>query len=107
MDLKTAAGLDSYAVKLLHGDWITWNDPMNQVLRMVSPQGFAAGRRGNLSPEQSSLNKQLYGPIFYSTAQVVTGPIREFIDFMGRFLPSRPEIQWCGAKNEADTQVSH
>jgi phage tail sheath protein FI len=29
----------------------------------VSPQGFAAGRLANLSPEQSSLNKQIYGII--------------------------------------------
>ena len=32
-------------------------------VRLVSPQGFAAGRLANLSPEQSSLNKQLYGVI--------------------------------------------
>jgi phage tail sheath protein FI len=30
-------------------------------VRVVSPQGFVAGRLANLSPEQSSLNKQLYG----------------------------------------------
>jgi len=29
-------------------------------VRLVSPQGFVAGRLANLSPEQSSLNKQLY-----------------------------------------------
>ena len=61
VDLKSSAGLDSYSTKLLHGDWIWWNDPVNQILRMVSPQGFAAGRLGNLSPEQSGLNKPLYG----------------------------------------------
>ena len=63
VDLKQQAGLDSYAVKLLHGDWVYWNDPVNLVTRLVSPQGFAAGRLANLSPEQSSLNKQLYGVI--------------------------------------------
>ena len=36
---------------------------MNNTTRLVSPQGFAAGRLANLSPEQSSLNKQLYGVI--------------------------------------------
>ena len=30
-------------------------------MRLVSPQGFAAGRLANLSPEQSGLNKPLYG----------------------------------------------
>lgn len=57
---KAAAGLDSYAAKLMFGDWLYWNDQINAQLRLVSPQGFAAGRLVNLSPEQSSLNKQLY-----------------------------------------------
>lgn len=61
IDLKIEAGLDSYAVKLMHGDWIIWNDQTNNVQRKISPQGFAAGRLANLSPEQSSLNKPLYG----------------------------------------------
>lgn len=55
------AGLDSYAAKLMFGDWLWWSDQVNGVVRLVSPQGFVAGRLGNLSPEQSSLNKQLYG----------------------------------------------
>ena len=49
----TTAGLASYASKLLFGDWLWWNDQVNQVMRLVSPQGFAAGRLANLSPEQS------------------------------------------------------
>lgn len=60
---KQNAGLDSYAAKLMFGDWIWWNDPVNQRLRLVSPQGFVAGRLANLSPEQSSLNKPLYGVV--------------------------------------------
>ena len=60
---KGTAGLDSYSSKLLHGDWIYWNDQVNNTLRLVSPQGFAAGRLANLSPEQSSLNKQLYAVV--------------------------------------------
>ena len=58
---KATAGLDSYAAKLLFGDWIWWQDAVNAVTRLVSPQGFVAGRLANLSPEQSSLNKPLYG----------------------------------------------
>jgi phage tail sheath protein FI len=61
--VKQAAGIDSYAFKLMFGDWIWWSDTVNQQTRLVSPQGFVAGRLGNLSPEQSSLNKQLYGVI--------------------------------------------
>lgn len=59
--VKNSAGIDSYAMKLLHGDWCYFNDTVNGVVRMISPQGFVAGRLSNLSPEQSSLNKPLYG----------------------------------------------
>lgn len=58
---KATAGIDSYAFKLLLGDWVYWNDPVNAVTRLISPQAFVAGLLSNLSPEQSSLNKQLYG----------------------------------------------
>jgi len=60
---KHLAGLDSYAAKLMFGDWLWWSDQTNEVVRLVSPQGFVAGRLANLSPEQSSLNKPLYGVI--------------------------------------------
>lgn len=60
---KASVGLDSYAVKLMFGDWLWWSDPVNGVVRLVSPQGFTAGRLSNLSPEQSSLNKELFGVI--------------------------------------------
>jgi phage tail sheath protein FI len=60
---KQSAGLDSYACKLMFGDWVWWNDPVNGTLRVVSPQGFVAGRLANLSPEQSSLNKPLYSVV--------------------------------------------
>jgi hypothetical protein len=58
---KAAAGIDSYAVKLMFGDWVYWYDQANALTRLVSPQGFVAGRLANLSPAQSSLNKPLYG----------------------------------------------
>jgi hypothetical protein len=58
-----SAGLNSYGAKLMFGDWLWWSDPVNATTRLVSPQGFVAGRLGNLSPEQSSLNKQLYGVV--------------------------------------------
>lgn len=60
---KAQCGLDSYSAKLMFGDWLWWSDQVNQTVRLVSPQGFAAGRLANLSPEQSSLNKQIYGII--------------------------------------------
>ena len=58
---KATAGIDSPAVKLLFGDWLWWWDAANETQRLVSPQAFAAGRLANLSPEQSGLNKPLYG----------------------------------------------
>ncbi|MDR3525385.1 MAG: phage tail protein [Acetobacteraceae bacterium] len=61
--VKQAVGLDTYACKLMFGDWIWWNDQVNATLRLVSPQGFVAGRLANLSPEQSSLNKPLYSVV--------------------------------------------
>lgn len=61
--VKSQAGLDSYAAKLMFGDWLWWSDQVNNTVRLVSPQGFAAGRLANLSPEQSSLNKPLYGVV--------------------------------------------
>ena len=60
---KQSWGLDTYAVKLMFGDWIWWYDQVNAQLRLVSPQGFVAGRLANLSPEQSSLNKMLYSVV--------------------------------------------
>ena len=60
---KATAGLDSYAAKLMFGDWVWWSDQVNGVTRLVSPQGFVAGRLANLSPEQSSLNKPIYGVV--------------------------------------------
>jgi len=59
--VKASAGIDSYTAKLLFGDWCYWLDTYNNTLRLVSPQGFIAGLLSNLSPEQSTLNKQLQG----------------------------------------------
>lgn len=58
---KASAGVDSPAAKVLFGDHLFWRDSVNGVVRMVSPAGFVAGRLANLSPEQSSLNKDLFG----------------------------------------------
>ena len=60
---KTTAGIDSYSFKWLFGDWIWFLDTVNGVTRLISPQGFVAGLLANLSPEQSSLNKQLFGVV--------------------------------------------
>jgi uncharacterized protein len=58
------AGIDSYDLKAVFGDWCYITDTVNGgITRLVSPQGFVAGKLSALSPEQSSLNKQLQGII--------------------------------------------
>jgi uncharacterized protein len=63
VNVAQQSGLDSFAAKLMFGDWIYWADQSNGITRLVSPQGFVAGRLANLSPEQSSLNKPIYSII--------------------------------------------
>lgn len=58
---KQGAGAVDYSLKVMYGDHVYWYDQFNAVTRMVPPSGFVAGRLVNLSPEQSSLNKPLYG----------------------------------------------
>lgn len=55
------AGIDSYAIKILFGDWVYINDNVNGVIRLISPQGFVAGLLANQSPNLSTLNQQLLG----------------------------------------------
>jgi hypothetical protein len=58
--VKASAGIDTYAMKILFGDWIYWLDTTNGgQIRLISPTAFSAGLLANLSPEQSSLNKQV------------------------------------------------
>ncbi|AHI25472.1 phage tail protein [Komagataeibacter xylinus] len=68
--MKAAAGVDSYAIKLMFGDWLWWDDDTNGDM-LVSPQAFAAGILGGLSPEQSSLNRELSGVIGSQKAGLV------------------------------------
>lgn len=56
---KATAGIDNYAMKLMLGDWVYMLDTVNNVTRLVSPQGFVCGVLSNLSPNQSSLNKPI------------------------------------------------
>ena len=74
ISVKATTGVDSYAAKMMFGDWIYWVDSVNGLTRLVSPQGFAAGRLANLSPEQSSLNKQIYGVVSSQKSGAPGGP---------------------------------
>lgn len=57
------AGIDSYAMKIIFGDWCYISDPVNNQVRLISPQGFIAGLLGNLTPSNSTLNKPISGII--------------------------------------------
>jgi len=58
---KATSGIDSYAVKMIFGDWCYWFDTVNNLQRLVSPQGIFGGLLSNLAPQNSTLNKQVYG----------------------------------------------
>jgi hypothetical protein len=55
------AGVDSPWFKYILGDYPTWYDSFNGVSRLISPAAFGIGIYGNLSPQQSALNKPLQG----------------------------------------------
>lgn len=63
VSVKASAGIDSYAFKLLFGDWVYFLDTVNGLTRLISPQGYIAGLMSNLSPQNSTLNKQLQGVV--------------------------------------------
>lgn len=55
------AGVDSPWFWFILGDWPSWYDSYNGVTRLISPAAIGIGIIGNLSPQQSPLNKPLQG----------------------------------------------
>lgn len=55
----TTAGCDSYALKVMSGDWVYWQDQVNGQQRMIAPATFSAAKIAALSPNQSPLNKPI------------------------------------------------
>ncbi|MEB0078011.1 phage tail protein [Pseudomonas sp. CCI3.2] len=53
------AGCDSYALKVMVGDWVYWYDQVNSQQRMLCPSTFSAAKIAALAPHQSPLNKPL------------------------------------------------
>jgi hypothetical protein len=66
-----AAGINSYAGKLMFGDWVYLNDTINGYNRLTSPQGWVAGYIAANQPQLSSLNQQLQGIV--GTQKSTTG----------------------------------
>lgn len=60
---RITAALDSFSSWLIAGDWPTFYDAQNGIARLVNPCAFGIGLLGNLSPEQSPLNKQIRGVV--------------------------------------------
>ncbi|WP_439398709.1 hypothetical protein ACRQ5Q_15140 [Bradyrhizobium sp. PMVTL-01] len=55
------SGVDTPWMWLLLGDWPSFYDSYNGLSRLISPAAFGIGIVGNLSPQQSPLNKPLQG----------------------------------------------
>lgn len=89
---RTTNGIDDPSIWILEGDYPTVYDATNGLSRLVSPQAVALGLLGNLSPEQSPINKRLNAVIATQTSQtgVMTSDADEAqaqeggIDFIGK-----------------------
>ncbi len=79
---KAGVGIADNNIVYLLGDYCSFLDTSNGgIVRVISPQGFYGGLMANLSPEQSPLNKQIFGIIatqhtqqgmIYSDADIVS-----------------------------------
>jgi hypothetical protein len=69
--VRINAGIDTPWFWLILGDWPTFYDNVNQLSRTINPSAFGIGIIGNLSPQQSPLNKPLQG--ISSTQRSVLG----------------------------------
>jgi hypothetical protein len=61
LNTRVNAGIDTPWFWYLLGDWPSWYDSANQQTRIINPSAFGIGICGNLSPQQSPLNKPLQG----------------------------------------------
>lgn len=67
---RASEGIDDPNIWIVAGDWPTVYDNQSGTTRMVSPQIVAIGLLGNLSPEQSPINKQLFPVIATQSSQI-------------------------------------
>lgn len=69
---KNTAAIDTYALKIMIGDWIFWFDSVNGIeRRLISPQAHAAAKLLSLAPQYSGLNKRILTVV--STEKQQTG----------------------------------
>ena len=73
-------GVDSFVAKLVFGDWVVWLDSVNGIpQRVTSPAAVTLGLLGNLSPNQNTLNKPIYGIV--GTQSTILGKTYSYSDF--------------------------
>jgi hypothetical protein len=94
------ASTQGYSLKVLGGDWAYFNDPFNNVTRLISPQGYVCGILSVTAPYGSSLNKQMNGIIatqktydqrIYSDADL-QALITAGIDIVTKPIPLSPNL---------------
>lgn len=66
---RASEGIDDPNIWIIEGDWPTFYDSQNGFTRLINPCAIALGLTGNLSPEQSPINKQLNAVIATETSQ--------------------------------------
>lgn len=69
----SGAGVDNYGLHVYFGDWLYWWDDVNVVQRLLAPATFGAAKRAVKSPQQSILNKKIYGII--GSQKTLTGGV--------------------------------
>jgi len=99
---KATAAVDDTCFKVLLGDWIYFQDTINNQLRLVSPQGITAGIRATLSPEQSILNKPVYGVV--ATQKSSANQIYSYAD-LSALATARIDV--IGAPSPGGNYFSH
>ncbi|WP_065059549.1 hypothetical protein [Paraburkholderia tropica] len=57
----STAGVDTPWFKVLVGDWVYWLDTVNNQTRLISPMAVWGALRASLTPDQSTLNKEVLG----------------------------------------------
>lgn len=55
------AGADGYGIKVMVGDWIYWQDNVNNQQRLLGPTTFWAPNQASMAPHLSSLNDPVFG----------------------------------------------
>ena len=70
-----SSGARNSWLKMLFGDWLWWTDPVNGVVRLVSPLGFVLGQLGASAPNQATLNMQLFGVVASQRSGLNSGAV--------------------------------